>query len=197
MGTASRVVSVVLRLGELTCSVIVLGLLGRFLSIVSDANVYADSRIIYATVVASMGVLFSILFILPFTYSFMAFPLDFVMFVLALVAFCLLEVVSPYNLACWHDYCQCCGTNSLKLTGTNTCHSSWYWSYWGYYWGGFWRTPTIIVSGPSDINFAGCGSWKAVLAWTFIMSIAFLISSFLVSYFRPVLNHKSQRPDQI
>ncbi|KAH8906500.1 hypothetical protein BR93DRAFT_880370 [Coniochaeta sp. PMI_546] len=175
MGTASRVVSVVLRFGELTCSVIVLGLLGRFLSIVSDANVYADSRIIYATVVASMGVLFSILFILPFTYSFMAFPLDFVMFVLALVAFCLLEV----------------------LTGTNTCHSSWYWSYWGYYWGGFWRTPTIIVSGPSDINFAGCGSWKAVLAWTFIMSIAFLISSFLVSYFRPVLNHKSQRPNQI
>ena len=68
-----------------------------------------------------------------------------------------------------------------KLTGVHTCNAVWYWQYWGYYWGGFWSTPTVIVRGPADINYAGCGSWKAVLAWTFILSIAFLLSSFVVS----------------
>ena len=97
MGSASKVLSVLLRLGELVCGVIVLALLGRFLYIVGEANVYADSRIIYATVVSSIAIALSILLMPPFTYSFMAFPLDFIMFTLFLVAFCLLESVRKNN----------------------------------------------------------------------------------------------------
>ncbi|KAK4167822.1 hypothetical protein QBC43DRAFT_341686 [Cladorrhinum sp. PSN259] len=157
MGSVSKVLSVILRLGELACAVVIVALLGRFLAIVDDADVYADPRIIYTTVIASIALALSIILMPPFTYSFMAFPLDFIFFVLFLVAFCLLETI----------------------TGINTCDSHWYWSYWGFYWGGFWRTP-VVVTGPSDIGWSGCASWKATLAFTFILSIGFLISSGLV-----------------
>jgi hypothetical protein len=93
MGAVSKVLAVTLRLGELVCGVIVLGLLGRFLAIVGQANTYADSRIVYTVVIACIAIALSIIFLPPFTYSFMAFPVDFIMFTLFLVAFCLLEAV--------------------------------------------------------------------------------------------------------
>ncbi|RYP72584.1 hypothetical protein DL771_004079 [Monosporascus sp. 5C6A] len=82
MGSASKVISVILRLGELLAAVVVMGLLGRFLYIVGEANSYADSRLIYTTVVSSVATFLSLVLLLPFTYSFMAFPVDFVMFAL-------------------------------------------------------------------------------------------------------------------
>lgn len=94
MGSASKVVSVFLRLGELVCSVIVLGIVGYFLSATSDANIYSDSRLVYTTVVASLGTFFSLILLPPFTYSFLAFPIDFIMAILWFVSFCLLEAVS-------------------------------------------------------------------------------------------------------
>ncbi|KAK3302943.1 uncharacterized protein B0T15DRAFT_402100 [Chaetomium strumarium] len=166
MGSVSKVFSVILRLGELVGGVIVLALLGRFLYIVGEANVYADSRIIYTTVVSCIAIALSILFMPPFTCSFMAFPIDFILFTLFLVAFCLLET----------------------LTGTDTCNAVWYWSYWGYLWGGFWRTP-VVVTGPGDIGWAGCASWRTVLAFTFLSSMAFLFSSVLVGTFLFTCSH--------
>jgi len=159
MGSVSKVLSVILRLGELVFGVIVLAVLGRFLYLVGEANAYADSRVIYTTVVSSIAIALSILLMPPFTYSFMAFPVDFILFALFLVAFCLLEA----------------------LTGTNTCGAVWYWSYWGFFWGGFWRTP-VLVTGPGDIGWAGCSAWRTVLAFTFISSMTFLCSSFLGVY---------------
>ncbi|KAH8788902.1 hypothetical protein F5883DRAFT_533501 [Diaporthe sp. PMI_573] len=159
MGSASKVVSVFLRLGELVCSVIVLGIVGYFLSATSDANIYSDSRLVYTTVVASLGTFFSLILLPPFTYSFLAFPIDFIMAILWFVSFCLLEA----------------------LTGINTCYSNWYWSYWGYYWGGYWRTP-VVVSSPYDIAFTGCSSWRAVLAWSFIAFFLFGGSAILGVY---------------
>jgi len=170
MGSASKVFSVILRLGELACAVIIVGLLGRFLAMVYDANAYTDSRIVYTMVIASIALALSIILMPPFTYSFMAFPIDFIFFILFLVAFCLLEL----------------------LTGIHTCDSYWYWSYWGFYWGGFWRTP-IVVTGPSDIGWSGCGSWKATLAFTFILSIVFLMSSGLGFYV--VMKYREERKD--
>lgn len=93
MGAASKVISVIFRLCELCMAVIVLGLTGRFLSLVSEADVYADSRLIYTTVVASISTCISILLLLPFTLTFLLFLIDFIMFVLWLVVFCLLEAV--------------------------------------------------------------------------------------------------------
>jgi hypothetical protein len=98
MGTPSKVISVILRIGEFVSSIILVGLVSSFLYIVSDANVYADSRLIYTTVVASISAVFSLMFMLPFTWTFLAFPVDFVLFILSLVAFCLLEAVSYHFL---------------------------------------------------------------------------------------------------
>jgi len=184
MGAISKTISVFARLGELASSVIVLGLLGRFLWVVSDANVYADPVIIFATVVAAISTFFSIILFPPFTYSFLAFPIDFILFVVWLVAFCLMEAVS-YDLAKF----KLDQNNKFQLTGIHTCDAIWYWSYWGFYWGGFWRSPTIIVNGPSSIGWAGCSSWRAALAFTFIASMAFLFSSILVSQAKVTLFH--------
>lgn len=96
MGVVSKGLSVCLRVGELASSVIVLGIVGRFLWLVSDANVYSDARLVYTIVVASISTVASLIFMIPFTFSFLAFPFDFALFVCWLVAFCLLEVVSKF-----------------------------------------------------------------------------------------------------
>ncbi|KAK3995215.1 hypothetical protein QBC44DRAFT_366741 [Cladorrhinum sp. PSN332] len=171
MGSASKVLSVILRLGELACASIIIGLLGWFLGRLDEANAHTDSRIIYTMVIACIALALSIILMPPFTYSFMAFPIDFIFFVLFLVAFCLLEA----------------------LTGINTCSSFWYWSYWGFYWGGFWRTPTVVVTGPSDIGWSGCSSWKTTLAFTFILSMTFLMSSGVGFYV--VMKYREEKKD--
>ena len=66
MGSASKIVSVILRIGELVASVIVLGIVGYFLWIISDANIYSDSRLVYTTVIASLGTFFSIILLPQF-----------------------------------------------------------------------------------------------------------------------------------
>ncbi|KAK0630516.1 hypothetical protein B0T17DRAFT_590006 [Bombardia bombarda] len=156
MGAFSRVVLVLLRVWELICSVIVLGILGRFLHLADMAGALKDSRMIYTIVIASISAIYSILFILPFIYAFLGFPVDLLLFVAWLVAFCLL----------------------ITRTGTATCSSTWYWNYWGFYWGGWWGNPWRIT-GPGDIGYAGCSSWRTVLAFSFMASIAFLISGIL------------------
>ncbi|KAB5517400.1 hypothetical protein GE09DRAFT_1158706 [Coniochaeta sp. 2T2.1] len=165
---ASKVLSIGLRIWELTCSCIVLGVVGHFLSRVNLANANADSRLIYTIIIASISTAVSLLFILPFTFTFMACPLDFILFVLWLVAFILLELLTP----------------------NNTCDAFWYYNYWGYYWGGYWRNP-IIVTGPASINWSGCSSWRVVLAWSFMASMAFLCSSILGVYV--VVKYKEEK----
>jgi len=155
MGATSQVLSVIHRLGELVCSTVVLAVLGRFFFFIDLANTGANGRLIYACVVASISLLISILFMPPLKYSFFGFPFDFVLFVMWLVAFCLLET----------------------LTGVHTCSSDWYLTYWGYYWGRFW-----VVDGDLDIGDAGCASWRSILAFCFMAMMAFLFSGFLGMY---------------
>ncbi|KAK5658984.1 hypothetical protein OQA88_1070 [Cercophora sp. LCS_1] len=155
---ASKVFSVFLRAGELVCATIVLGILANFISRANTASVYLDGRITYGLIVACISVVVSIVCMVPFTFAFAVWPLDFILFVLWLVVFILFEV----------------------LTGINTCNAVWYYSYWGYYWGSFWRTP-VIVTGPWSIGWSGCSAWKAVLAWSFIASMGYLMSSILAS----------------
>jgi len=109
MGSASKVISVFLRLGELASAVIVLGIVGWFLSAVNEANGYADPNLTYIIVIACISVFLSVVLILPFTYSFLAFPMDFVMFVLWLVAFCLEEAVrTPTTSHDIYSFAQAC-----------------------------------------------------------------------------------------
>ncbi|CAP61069.1 uncharacterized protein PODANS_3_385 [Podospora anserina S mat+] len=156
MGATSRVLLVLCRLGELVCGAVVLGLLGQAFSLINDAGVLEpEGRLIYTAVVASLTILDSLIFIVLFAYSYWSFLLDFILFVLWIVAFGLLE----------------------SLTGIHTCSSFWFNNYWGYYWGRWY------VRGPPgmDINWTGCNAWRTVLAFSFIASMIYLANGFLVS----------------
>lgn len=86
--------SVILRILELACGAIVLGLLGRFCHLIDEAsNVSVDGRIIYTMVTAGITIVYSILLFVPIDILFMSFPLDFILFIMWLVAFCLLQTV--------------------------------------------------------------------------------------------------------
>lgn len=96
MGAVSKVTLVALRIWQFVSSVIVLGILARFLHYAAMGGAARDGRIIYGIIVASISTVFSLVFIAPLTYAFLAFPADFALFVAWLVAFCLLISVS-----CW------------------------------------------------------------------------------------------------
>lgn len=99
-GTAHKIVSVILRFLEFCCAVIVLGILSRFCYVLSIQQVDADGRIIYAMVVAGIGIIYSFFFCPPFKTLFLGFPFDFVMFVMWLIAYCLLQTVG-LSLPVW------------------------------------------------------------------------------------------------
>ncbi|KAK4209504.1 hypothetical protein QBC37DRAFT_450193 [Rhypophila decipiens] len=155
-GGASRGLSVFLRLGELACGAVVLGIIGRLLDLVDEAGSSPNARLIYTVVVASLTIIFSLFFILPLAYSFWAFPIDLFMFAAWLAAFCLLET----------------------LTGTDTCDSWWYDSYWGYYWGRWYRVGPVGI----NVNWSGCSAWRTALAFTFVAMFTYLMSFCLGLY---------------
>ncbi|KAF3033733.1 hypothetical protein E8E12_000642 [Didymella heteroderae] len=152
MGTGSKIVAVVLRLGELCSAIIVVSLLGRFFYLSNRGGGSTNGRLVYAEVISALEIIFSILLIIPAAYSFYAFPLDLIFFICSIVAFALLA----------------------DLNGT--CTSSWYYRYWGFYWGRFWSVPTVT---PAVIGSAGCGSWRSILAFLFIGAMSWLLSAIL------------------
>jgi hypothetical protein len=77
----------------------VLGIVGSFIHQINRAGAGHNSRIIYTIVVASISTAYSLVFVLPFLYSFMAFPVDLIMFILWLVVFCLDETVRRRSLS--------------------------------------------------------------------------------------------------
>jgi hypothetical protein len=93
-GTAHKVVSVLLRFVEFASAVIVLAILARFCHLLGVVDANTDGRLIYAMVVASIGIVYTIIFFAPVRMLFLAFPADFVLFIMWLVAYCLLQSVS-------------------------------------------------------------------------------------------------------
>jgi hypothetical protein len=93
MGVASKATSVTLRVLQLISASIVAGILGRLLHLVHVAHGHFDNRLVYAITLAGLSIFFALCLILPFLYSFFAFPLDIIMFILWMVAFGLLEGV--------------------------------------------------------------------------------------------------------
>ncbi|KAJ4078466.1 hypothetical protein BFJ70_g16764 [Fusarium oxysporum] len=156
-GVAHKVISVILRLSELASAIIVLGILSRITYLVGLAEASVDGRIIYTIVVACLGIMYSIFFCPPFRSMFLGFPFDFLLFVMWLVAYCLLQT----------------------KTGSSSCSARWYYDYWGYYWGRFYKVGPI---GTVSINGAGCSSWRTVLAFSFIAWFLHLLSGILGVY---------------
>ncbi|KAF5640833.1 hypothetical protein F52700_3545 [Fusarium sp. NRRL 52700] len=168
-GIAHKIMSVILRLSELSSAIIVLGILSRFCYLAGIAEAHVDGRIIYTIVVSCFGIIYSICFCPPFKVMFLGFPFDFVMFVMWLVAYCLLQT----------------------RTGSHTCSASWYYNYWGYYWGRFWRAGPV---GTVNINAAGCASWRTALAFAFIAWFLHLLSGVLVGHCRVELSTTELTP---
>ncbi|KAI6783550.1 uncharacterized protein J7T54_005579 [Emericellopsis cladophorae] len=154
-GTFHRVAYFLLRMSELVCAVIVLAILARFTYLVGIARVDVQGRIVYALVIASIATAFSILFCLPINALSMSFPFDFILFVGWLVAF------------------------SLLASESRHCSSGWYNNYWGYYWGRWWRTGPV---GTVAVGNTGCGYWRTTLAFSFLASMAHLLSFILGIY---------------
>ncbi|KAJ9419725.1 hypothetical protein QL093DRAFT_2639448 [Fusarium oxysporum] len=132
-------------------------ILSRFCYLISIAEVHADGRIIYGIVVTCLGIIQSILFCPPFEDIFLAFPFDLVMFVMWLLAYCLLQTT----------------------IGSHVCSARWYCNYRGYYWGRFWRFRRM---GTVTINGAGCGPWKTVPAFSCIAWFFHLLGGILGIY---------------
>ncbi|USP73629.1 hypothetical protein yc1106_00903 [Curvularia clavata] len=156
MGTTAKVLSVLLRLSELCSAVIVVALLGRFffyLSIGPDTS--TNGRLIYAEVIACLEIFASIILIVPAKYSFYAWPVDVLFFICSIVAFGLLAALN------------------------SSCDSFWYWNYWGYYWGRFWTVGPRVTITPGVVGNAGCGSWRAILAFLFIGAMSWMLSASL------------------
>ncbi|RMJ17426.1 hypothetical protein CDV36_002886 [Fusarium kuroshium] len=155
-GSTHKVLSVILRLGQICCAAIVLGILARFSYLLTIRQVHEDGQLVYAMVVAGMSIIYSFLLCPPFRNLFMSFPCDFILFIMWLVAYCLLQTQS----------------------GTRTCSSTWYRNYWGYYWGSYWHVGRPGV----NVHRAGCSHWRTVLAFSFIAWFAYLLSGILGIY---------------
>uniref|UniRef100_A0A8H7K4E3 MARVEL domain-containing protein n=1 Tax=Bionectria ochroleuca TaxID=29856 RepID=A0A8H7K4E3_BIOOC len=152
--TVSKVLFALFRLGECISAVIVLGILSRFTYLANLAGVHVDGRIIYTMVTACLGIVYTILTCIPIGPLVITFPFDTVLFIMWLVAFCLLE----------------------SRTGVHACSSTWYNNYWGYYWGRWWRTGPV---GVVRVNNAGCSDYRTVLAFSFIACIIHIGSTLL------------------
>jgi len=111
---AADALSFCLRLGELAFSATVAGLTGQYLHAEKHESAWSKKRFIYTEVVAAIGILFSLLFLLPFMASFVHWPVDFLLFAMFMIAFGLLaNFIGPMN----------CGSiwNWHGITGKQTC----------------------------------------------------------------------------
>jgi len=160
MGTASKVCSVILRVGELVSAAIVAGLLGEYLHYVSDAHDSAGSRIIYTVALAGISLVVCLVCMAPVDILFYGFLLDGALFVMWMTAFGLL----------------------VNLSGNGGCNSTWYWTRWGWFWGGWYAVPVPNQVNQSLVGTSSCGSWRATIAWSFIGGWCWFLSACLGTY---------------
>jgi hypothetical protein len=160
MGETSKVISPFFRFFQLASATIVVGLLGQYLNYVASADDHANSRIVYTVALGGISMLASIIFFIPFKFSFWSFPLDYSLFVMWIVAFGLLCNLNP----------------------SRNCSSTWYWSSWGYYWGRWYRTVPVNAVTQSVVGSAGCSQWRTVLAFSFIGAWFWFASGLLGTY---------------
>ncbi|KAF5704000.1 integral membrane protein [Fusarium mundagurra] len=71
-----RVVSLILRAAELVFAAIVAGVNGEYLHNARSASSWQLGRFIYTEVVAALAILFSLLLLIPFSSTFVHWPLD-------------------------------------------------------------------------------------------------------------------------
>ncbi|KKZ63703.1 hypothetical protein EMCG_02010 [[Emmonsia] crescens] len=66
----SRLISIILRIGEIGCAAVVAGIIGNDLAHFNDADAFPNGRWIYTIVVAGISILLGIIWLIPFSESF-------------------------------------------------------------------------------------------------------------------------------
>lgn len=95
------ILALVFRIGQFAFSTIVVGLTSSHLHSARTEPSWSKKRFIYTDVVAALGLFVSLFFMLPFTWNFIHWPIDFLMFVMYMIAFGLLvdvSYVSPHSI---------------------------------------------------------------------------------------------------
>ncbi|KAK4121045.1 hypothetical protein N657DRAFT_134282 [Parathielavia appendiculata] len=110
--------SMILRLAELAFAAIVAGLNGEYLHAVRNADSWQLGRHIYTEVLAGLSILLAIIWLFPFSGSFIHWPADFVISVAWFVAFGLL--VDWLNGSCGYVF----DWDGINFNGTASC-SQW------------------------------------------------------------------------
>lgn len=95
---ADDLLSLCLRIGELAFAAVVAGLTGEYLNAAHDSNDWSKGRFIYTEVVAAISMLLALLWLLPFTASFIHWPVDLLLFIAWIIAFGLMVDVSSGRL---------------------------------------------------------------------------------------------------
>jgi len=101
-----------LRIGELAFAAVVAGLTGEYLhSVQNESNSdFSKARFIYTEVVAAVSILLALLWLLPFTGSFIHWPIDFLLFAAWIIAFGLMvDFIGPLDCGSvfyWGDITQ-------------------------------------------------------------------------------------------
>ncbi|KAH7420044.1 integral membrane protein [Cadophora sp. MPI-SDFR-AT-0126] len=112
------VLSLCLRIGELAFTSVVAGLNGEYLHNTRHSSAGSRKRFIYLEVIAALGILFSLLFLIPFASSFLHWPIDLFLFAGTMIAFGLL---AHYDKQCgsvfnWHGITHGGACDKFKAT---------------------------------------------------------------------------------
>jgi len=112
MRLADDLFSFLLRIGELAFAAVVAGLTGDYLHSVNDESNsdWSKGRFIYTEIVAGLSILLAIIWLFPFSGTFIHWPIDFLISVAWFVAFGLLvNFIGPLdcgNIFYWADITQ-------------------------------------------------------------------------------------------
>ena len=92
------ILSIILRLAQLVFAAIVAGLTGDYLHKVQGTSAWAQGRFIYTVIVAGLAIIMSIVWLIPFSSSFIHWPADLIMSIMWFVSFGLM--VDALNGSC-------------------------------------------------------------------------------------------------
>ncbi|KAH8900980.1 hypothetical protein GQ53DRAFT_89 [Thozetella sp. PMI_491] len=107
--------SMILRLAELAFAAIVAGLTGNYLHSVEGSSSWDQGRFIYTEVVAGLSIIFSIIWLFPFSGSFIHWPADLFISVMWWVSFGLM--VNWLNGTCGYVF----DWDGISFHGVDTC----------------------------------------------------------------------------
>lgn len=98
-----RIVNIVLRAAELVFATIVAGVTGQHLHQYRDASSWSQGRFIYTEVVAALSMFFALIWLVPFSWSFVHWPVDIILSLAWWAAFGLLVNVSDTHTLYMHS----------------------------------------------------------------------------------------------